>query len=101
MKRKTVIGFSLFMIWTAGAAAQSSQPSNYPPSMPKENHRVTDIGRTTMADLELQRSGRSSVKSIAASQETAIRIYDRYLKSFTYDIPQEFKEDSFSSNEGR
>lgn len=87
------------LLWASAGSAQS-QTATYPPSMSSEGHQVTDIGHTAKADLELQRSGRASVANQPLSQAAATRVYDRYLKSFTHDIPEQFKEDSFGTSNG-
>lgn len=102
MKTIYFLAAAVPLLWASTSLAAQSQSETYGPGMSSasEGHRVTDIGHTAMADLELQRSGRASVASKPMSQQAATRVYDRYLKSFTHDIPEEFKEDSFGMSNG-
>lgn len=103
MKRICFLAAVVPLLWAStGLAAQSQQTETYGPgvSNASEGHRITDIGQTAKADLELQRSGRAAVDDKPLSQAAATRIYDRYLDSFTHEIPEKFEESSFSPSGG-
>lgn len=102
MKTSYFLAAAVALSWASTGLAAQSQTETYGPGMSNasEGHRVTDIGRTAKADLALQRSGRASVDNKPLSQAAATRVYDRYLKSFTHDIPEKFEENSFGTSSG-
>jgi uncharacterized protein DUF3613 len=58
----------------------------------------TEFGAETQAWLNLQTSNSASVSSTPPLPgEVATRIYERYLKSFTYPIPVRFTTDEFNT----
>jgi len=55
-------------------------------------------GDETRAWLQLQASGEASVPTAAPTNgEVADRVYQRYLKSFDYPIPEKFERESLTT----
>lgn len=100
MKEISIIVAVVGLAWGGSAMAQSQ--SGQPPLHygSGDSDTVNDIGRTTHQDLEMQRSGRASVPVQPMSRAVATRVYKRYLKSFTYDIPKQFEQNSFGTGTG-
>ena len=55
--------------------------------------QVTDVGETTLSELEKQRSGENAVETRPMLKDVADRTYDRYLESFTHPIPDQFERE--------
>lgn len=102
MKTIYLLAAAVPLLWASTGLAAQSQTETYGPGVSdtSEGHRITDIGHTARADLKLQRSGRASVDNKPLSQAAATRVYDRYLESFTHEIPEKFEERSFSPSNG-
>ena len=70
-----------------GAAAQAADPA--------------PLGTDTRAWLDLQKSPAAQAsESRPVPGEVAERTYQRYVKSFNYPIPEQFKRESFKSSGG-
>lgn len=70
-----------------GAAAQAAEPA--------------PLGTDTRAWLDLQKSPSAQAnESRPVPGEVAERTYQRYVKSFDYPIPEQFKRESFKSSGG-
>lgn len=62
------------------------------------NYRIGDDVR---AWTDLQKSGAASNKTVQPMPgEIADKVYDRYLKSFDYPIPQNFNRENFVAGGG-
>lgn len=60
---------------------------------------VTDVGKTTRQALEKQSQGTEAAPTRPILKDVADRTYERYLKSFTYPIPNQFeREKGFLTN---
>lgn len=97
MKNISMIVAVIGLAWGGSAAAQGRSGNPQIQYGSGDSNTVTDVGRTTHQDLEMQRSGRASVPPQPMSRSVATRVYKRYLKSFTYDIPEQFEQSSFGT----
>lgn len=87
MKKLPILMLALF-----ATLAQAEEPATAQQPRP---------GDETRAWLQLQSSGRASVAAPQPmSGEVADKVYERYLKSFTHPIPEQFQRESFSAAGG-
>lgn len=75
-------------------AAQAQEPGSTAAPAPT-------LGVDTRAWLELQTSGSASVSEVRpVAGEVATEVYQRYVNSFKYAIPETFPRDAFVSQGG-
>jgi hypothetical protein len=76
----------------APPTARISVPSSSPSPRPAEPARhVTVIGETTHSLLQMQADGTQAGKHLPMLGAEASASYDRYLKSFSHEIPEFYK----------
>jgi hypothetical protein len=88
-------GWMMIMALTLPLTALAQTPAAADSSAPAQDGA---FGSQTRLWLDTQISGANSVtEERPMPGEVATRVYQRYLNSFTYPIPQRFTSDSFKS----
>ncbi len=83
---------SIIILALSAPLAQAQDPAQDP---------VPAHGAETRALLELQISGAASVATPAPmSGDVADAVYQRYLKSFSHEIPEQFEREKFVDSGG-
>lgn len=83
----------LFAGWLAGIAPVMAQEAAAPP--------LPQLGSDTRAWLDLQKSASAQTPDLrAVPGEVAEQVYQRYINSFKYPIPQAFARETFIESGG-
>lgn len=84
----------------SGAATAATGNMSASETSALKSHTVTAVGPTATNALAMQASGRNGVEVTPMLDDVALRVYERYLKSFDNPIPQFFEEQTFTPNGG-